>query len=218
MHHIESFCLGHTHFVTAIALSSRREHQHLCLSGGGDGKLCLWDFARGKLMHTLDAGNGAINFIESQGNGEAAMTDKTETGKKFVPKCDAEVNWIRCCPISGVFAVSVKMSSSIQIYQIVTSDKNGSHEGLGKYIELKKTIVAKGEVLAGTFDPITGALLLLWANDREGSEEGEFTVGLQAFPLHKKTDEASIVAVTQSAVKLEGKMREVRAQKSLANA
>ena len=187
--------------MTAISVSSQLEHKHLCVSGGGDGKLCLWDFTCGKLLHTINAGEGAVK-IDRQIQKGTRSSHKEKVEEKFASKCDAEIGWICCCPLSGHFAVSVKRSSSIQIYQIVTTDKDLSNREL----ELWKTIHAKGEVLAGSFDPITGALLLLWAN--EGKDK--FMVGLQAFPLHEKTDPSSTALVTQGAVKLENKIREVR--------
>ena len=51
-HVIETFCLGHTAFVSCLAIpESRRE---LLVSGGGDHEIFLWDWLGGNL---LDKGN-----------------------------------------------------------------------------------------------------------------------------------------------------------------
>ncbi|KAF9069786.1 WD40-repeat-containing domain protein [Rhodocollybia butyracea] len=47
---IESFCLGHTQFVSAIHLPSA--HPHILISGGGDAELKVWDWLSGK--HKFD--------------------------------------------------------------------------------------------------------------------------------------------------------------------
>ncbi|XP_059542528.1 tRNA (guanine-N(7)-)-methyltransferase non-catalytic subunit WDR4 isoform X4 [Myotis daubentonii] len=48
-HHIESFCLGHTEFVSRIFLVP--DHPELLLSSSGDCTLRLWEYRRGQELH-----------------------------------------------------------------------------------------------------------------------------------------------------------------------
>ncbi|EPS58344.1 hypothetical protein M569_16472, partial [Genlisea aurea] len=47
-HEIQSFCLGHTEFVSCLAfLGNDRDGLRLLVSGGGDSTVRLWDYASG---------------------------------------------------------------------------------------------------------------------------------------------------------------------------
>ncbi|KAL4452620.1 hypothetical protein ABPG75_008282 [Micractinium tetrahymenae] len=52
-HEIQSFCFGHTAFVTCSAFV-QHGGQELLVTGGGDGTLRLWEPFGGKLLHTLE--------------------------------------------------------------------------------------------------------------------------------------------------------------------
>lgn len=49
---IQSYCLGHTSFVTSSALAPR---DGLLLTGGGDGTVNLWHYVTGKLLDSFQA-------------------------------------------------------------------------------------------------------------------------------------------------------------------
>ncbi|CAL4927304.1 unnamed protein product [Urochloa decumbens] len=51
-HEIQSFCLGHTDFVSCIAFTSMSENQSFLISGGGDSTVRLWDYINGCLLDT----------------------------------------------------------------------------------------------------------------------------------------------------------------------
>ena len=51
-HIIESYCLGHTNFVSKLCVLS--EHGHLLLSGGGDDYLLLWEWLSGTIKQTIE--------------------------------------------------------------------------------------------------------------------------------------------------------------------
>ncbi|CAM8895052.1 unnamed protein product [Rhodiola kirilowii] len=83
-HEIQSFCLGHTEFVSCITFVSSPDHpQGFLVSGSGDSTVRLWDIMSGKLLHTCDVGAEA-GLLESNGKEEldtplAPVTDVCST-------------------------------------------------------------------------------------------------------------------------------------------
>ncbi|CAL0310352.1 unnamed protein product [Lupinus luteus] len=82
-HEIQSFCLGHTEFVSSLAFFQAQEYQHHLLSGSGDSTVRLWDVSSGALLDTCDVANKA-GLLESNGNGKSeehghAVTDLCTT-------------------------------------------------------------------------------------------------------------------------------------------
>lgn len=53
-HVIESYCLGHTEFISQIHVPPN--YPHLLASAGGDGELRLWHWQDGKLLDKADLG------------------------------------------------------------------------------------------------------------------------------------------------------------------
>ncbi|KAF2970863.1 hypothetical protein GQX73_g2692 [Xylaria multiplex] len=51
-HVIETYCLGHASFVTALC--NPRSTSDILISGGGDNELFVWDWLAGKLLGTVD--------------------------------------------------------------------------------------------------------------------------------------------------------------------
>ncbi|KAI7842826.1 hypothetical protein COHA_003572 [Chlorella ohadii] len=71
-HEIQSFCFGHTTFVTCSAFVHQGQ-QELLVSGGGDGTLRLWDPLTGQLLHTLELPpQPQVAGGEQGGDGQAA--------------------------------------------------------------------------------------------------------------------------------------------------
>ncbi|XP_068634912.1 uncharacterized protein [Aristolochia californica] len=59
-HEIQSFCLGHTDFVSCLAfVRTGEDPQGFLLSGSGDSTVCLWDFPTGCLLCTCKVGEKA---------------------------------------------------------------------------------------------------------------------------------------------------------------
>ncbi|KAL3623600.1 hypothetical protein CASFOL_032416 [Castilleja foliolosa] len=58
VHEIQSFCLGHTEFVSCLAFVSNQDYpQGLLLSGSGDSTVRLWEYTSGSLLDTCDVGS-----------------------------------------------------------------------------------------------------------------------------------------------------------------
>ncbi|CAN4113674.1 unnamed protein product [Withania somnifera] len=60
-HEIQSFCLGHTEFVSCLTfICSKDSQQWYLLSGGGDSTVRLWDFTCGSLLDTCHVGETVL--------------------------------------------------------------------------------------------------------------------------------------------------------------
>ncbi|XP_027115440.1 uncharacterized protein [Coffea arabica] len=81
-HEIQSFCLGHTEFVSCLAFVFGQDYpQGLLISGSGDSTVRLWDFTCGALLDTCAVGTEA-GYLETDGKeGECrpAVTDLCAT-------------------------------------------------------------------------------------------------------------------------------------------
>ncbi|KAL2238852.1 tRNA (guanine-N(7)-)-methyltransferase non-catalytic subunit wdr4 [Sesamum indicum] len=81
-HEIQSFCLGHTEFVSCLAFISCQDYaQGLLVSGSGDSTVRLWDYASGCLLDTCDVGAeaGVLHSIQRQEEVLPAITDLCAT-------------------------------------------------------------------------------------------------------------------------------------------
>lgn len=81
-HEIQSFCLGHTEFVSCLAFVSSHENpQGFLLSGSGDSTVRLWDFTSGSLLDTCDVGveAGLVQSNGKEGEGHFVVTDLCAT-------------------------------------------------------------------------------------------------------------------------------------------
>ncbi|CAA7394809.1 unnamed protein product [Spirodela intermedia] len=78
-HEIQSFCLGHTDFVSCLAfICAQDSGQAFLLSGSGDSTVCLWNFLTGCLLDTCEVGLKAGVLgpdREEQNQNTAAVTD-----------------------------------------------------------------------------------------------------------------------------------------------
>ncbi|KAL6636908.1 hypothetical protein ACP70R_024480 [Stipagrostis hirtigluma subsp. patula] len=63
-HEIQSFCLGHTDFVSCIAFTCNSEGRSFLLSGGGDSTVRLWDYINGCLLDTCQVRDKVGELLE----------------------------------------------------------------------------------------------------------------------------------------------------------
>ncbi|RVX20460.1 tRNA (guanine-N(7)-)-methyltransferase non-catalytic subunit wdr4 [Vitis vinifera] len=69
-HEIQSFCLGHTEFVSCLAFVCAPDYpEGFLVSGSGDSTVRLWDITSGSLLDTCEVGSQA-GFLESNGREE----------------------------------------------------------------------------------------------------------------------------------------------------
>ncbi|KAF6140003.1 hypothetical protein GIB67_020394 [Kingdonia uniflora] len=77
-HEIQSFCLGHTEYISCLVFICTLEYpKGFLLSGSGDSTVRLWDFTSGSLLSTCEVGVQA-GLVESNGKDEVlcpAVTD-----------------------------------------------------------------------------------------------------------------------------------------------
>uniref|UniRef100_A0A1J3FI06 tRNA (guanine-N(7)-)-methyltransferase non-catalytic subunit n=1 Tax=Noccaea caerulescens TaxID=107243 RepID=A0A1J3FI06_NOCCA len=77
-HEIQSFCLGHTEFLTCIAFVWNPElAQGYLMSGSGDSTVRLWDITFGSLLDTCDVSTmaGHLESSESEPPSQVTVTD-----------------------------------------------------------------------------------------------------------------------------------------------
>nr|VDD53611.1 unnamed protein product [Brassica oleracea] len=81
-HEIQSFCLGHTEFVTCITFVQNSElTQGYLMSGSGDSSVRLWDITSGSLLDTCDV-SPTVKHLESN---ESEPTQVTVTDMCALP-------------------------------------------------------------------------------------------------------------------------------------
>ncbi|GAB2215305.1 hypothetical protein Droror1_Dr00019688 [Drosera rotundifolia] len=75
-HEIQSFCLGHSEYVSCLVfVQSSDQCQSYLLSGSGDSTVRLWDFSSGSLLCTCNVGAKVVSFP-----GEAFVPTKLASG------------------------------------------------------------------------------------------------------------------------------------------
>ncbi|CAA0828092.1 Transducin/WD40 repeat-like superfamily protein [Striga hermonthica] len=66
-HDIQSFCLGHTEFVSCITFVSNKDYtQGFLVSGSGDSTVRLWDYTSGSLLDMCDVGTKVVELDLNQ--------------------------------------------------------------------------------------------------------------------------------------------------------
>ncbi|KAK8654271.1 hypothetical protein V6N13_128242 [Hibiscus sabdariffa] len=83
-HEIQSFCLGHTEFVSCLAfICTPDSPQGILVSGGGDSTVRIWDIISGSLLDTCEVGTkvGQVESDATEGN------CSTVTNICTIPEC-----------------------------------------------------------------------------------------------------------------------------------
>ncbi|KAF8111776.1 hypothetical protein N665_0073s0125 [Sinapis alba] len=174
-HEIQSFCLGHTEFVTCIAFVwSTDLTQGYLMSGSGDSTVRLWDVTSGSLLDTCDVSTMA-GHIESN---ESEPVQVTVTDICAIPNtCSAAVSiqsfqgiLLLSCDLSShtlsitkvikipgesFIPTSISLSTSTRLLWMVSGASNGSnHPGYSRVrviscIETEPLVVLEDEQIPG---------------------------------------------------------------------
>ncbi|XP_029968429.1 tRNA (guanine-N(7)-)-methyltransferase non-catalytic subunit wdr4 [Salarias fasciatus] len=84
-HNIQSFCLGHQQFVSALHINS--QHPLWLLSGSGDGTLKLWELERGRRLQSRDL-RKAETETESSESQTVSRISSSPDGRHVAVQCE----------------------------------------------------------------------------------------------------------------------------------
>ncbi|KAJ0236216.1 hypothetical protein HA466_0261980 [Hirschfeldia incana] len=146
-HEIQSFCLGHTEFVTCITFVQNPElTQGYLMSGSGDSSVRLWDITSGSLLDTCDV-SPMVKHSESN---ESELTQVTVTDicaisnsslaavsiqsfqGIFVLNCDLSAHALSITkvikiPGESFIPTSISFSTSTRLLWMASGASNGSN-------------------------------------------------------------------------------------------
>ncbi|KNA23757.1 hypothetical protein SOVF_022210 [Spinacia oleracea] len=148
VHEIQSFCLGHSEFVSCLTFVCNPNFpQGFLVSGSGDSTVCLWDVTSGSLLCTSEVGREANLSEESH----PAVTDLYATG-------DGSLVAVAIQSLQGILLLSCDLSA--------------------KKLSTLKVVYVPGETFIPTKLGMTLSGSLLWmvtgASNLPGSKESSF--------------------------------------------
>ncbi|KFK42671.1 hypothetical protein AALP_AA1G024800 [Arabis alpina] len=154
-HEIQSFCLGHTEFITCIAFISTPElTQGYLMSGSGDSTVRLWDITSGSLLDTCEVSTMAGHLVSNE----------TE------PLAQVTVTDICTIPNSSFAAVAIQSFQGVLLL---------SYDLSAHTLSLTKVIKIPGESFIPTSISISTSTKLLWmvsgASNLPGSNHPGFS-------------------------------------------
>ncbi|KAL7198762.1 hypothetical protein ACSBR2_021127 [Camellia fascicularis] len=137
-HEIQSFCLGHSEFVSCLAFVCASDYpEGFLVSGSGDSTVRLWDITSGSLLDTCEVGAEA-GFLESNGKAD-------EYGPAITDLC--------AIPIGSLVAVAIQGLSGVVLLSCNLADKA---------LSVSKVISIKGEAFMPTSLGTSSSAELLW--------------------------------------------------------
>uniref|UniRef100_A0A6V7QY52 tRNA (guanine-N(7)-)-methyltransferase non-catalytic subunit n=1 Tax=Ananas comosus var. bracteatus TaxID=296719 RepID=A0A6V7QY52_ANACO len=116
-HEIQSFCLGHTDYVSCLAFAYPSDQiRGFLLSGSGDSTVRLWNFIDGILLDTCEIGAKA-GLIKSE-ESKPAVTD-------ICTSQDGSLIAVTTQSLNGVILLNCDFSAkSLSVAQVITMEKS----------------------------------------------------------------------------------------------
>ncbi|EER90882.1 hypothetical protein BDA96_01G096200 [Sorghum bicolor] len=119
-HEIQSFCLGHTDFVSCITFTSISETQSFLVSGGGDSTVRLWDYVNGCLLDTFQVRD---KMGELLGPNEA--DDSSLAIADICPSIDGSLVAVAIQSFSGVMLLACDLvGKKLSFLKVITMEKS----------------------------------------------------------------------------------------------
>ncbi|XP_031253063.1 tRNA (guanine-N(7)-)-methyltransferase non-catalytic subunit wdr4-like [Pistacia vera] len=117
-HEIQSFCLGHTEFVSCLTFICTLEYpQGFLVSGSGDSTVRLWDITSGSLLDTCEVGVKAGHLVsEGSGEGHSTVTDLSTIQ-------DSQLVAVAIQSLQGILILSCNISAQTLYFAKVVSIK-----------------------------------------------------------------------------------------------
>ncbi|KAH9617708.1 hypothetical protein KSS87_017214 [Heliosperma pusillum] len=146
VHEIQSFCLGHSEFVTCLTFVRTPEFpQGYLVSGSGDATVCLWDVTSGSLLWTSEVGKyvgtedhhmpAAVTDICAFSGGSLIAVAIQSLEGILMLSCDLSQKKLQILEVVNVqhelyFPTSLKMSSENMLWMVLgASNLPGSNPG-----------------------------------------------------------------------------------------
>nr|VDD16736.1 unnamed protein product [Brassica rapa] len=153
IHEIQTFCLGHTEFVTCIAFVWNPElPQKYLMSGSGDSTVRLWDVTSGSLLNTCEVSTMA-GHLESN---ESKPVQVTVTDICAIPNSSsAAVSIQRQVYFQGIVLLKCDLSShTLSIAKVIKIPGERASSGYSRvrvisYIETEPSSVLEDEQIPG---------------------------------------------------------------------
>ncbi|XP_074316744.1 uncharacterized protein LOC141652998 [Silene latifolia] len=154
VHEIQSFCLGHSEFVTCLTFVHNSEFpQGYLVSGSGDSTVCLWDITSGSLLSSSEVGKyvgtedhqlpAAVTDICATPDGSLVAVAIQSLQGILMMSCDLSNKTLNILEVVSIqeeafFPTSLKMSSENKLWMVLgASNLPGSNPG--SFTRLKVT-------------------------------------------------------------------------------
>ncbi|VAI36606.1 unnamed protein product [Triticum turgidum subsp. durum] len=115
---IQSFCLGHTEFVSSIAFTSLSGGSSFLLSGGGDSTVRLWDYINGCLLDTYEVKDKVGEQPDETEDSNLAIADLCVTN-------DDSLVAVAIQSLNGIMLLACDLvAKKLSFLKVITTEKS----------------------------------------------------------------------------------------------
>ncbi|CAL4944348.1 unnamed protein product [Urochloa decumbens] len=119
-HEIQSFCLGHTDFVSCIAFTNMSENQSFLISGGGDSTVRLWDYINGCLLDTCQVRDKVGELLEPNETDDSSLAIAD-----ICPSNDGSLVAVAIQSFNGVMLLACDLvGKKLSFLKVITMEKS----------------------------------------------------------------------------------------------